>query len=122
MTDISSSPAGPSDPLFWRAGAIAATVVMSIVLVFLTIDSLSAIRAGGRNVPAYTVINQAIDYQMDFERHASVPVIGGEQLLFGQKFSAAPPGLGPAIEWVGSASQTLWRELSPYCLPAFRWS
>ena len=89
MTDISSSPAGPSDPLFWRAGAIAATVVMSIVLVFLTIDSLSAIRAGGRNVPAYTVINQAIDYQMDFDRHASVPVIGGEQLLFGRKFSAA---------------------------------
>ncbi|MFM9969360.1 MAG: c-type cytochrome [Burkholderiales bacterium] len=75
--------------MFWRAGAIAATVVMSIVLVFLTIDSLSAIRAGGRNVPAYTVINQAIDYQMDFERHASVPVIGGEQLLFGRKFSAA---------------------------------
>lgn len=78
------------DPAFWRAGAISSTVVMSIVLVFLTVDSLSAITAGGgRNVPAYTVINQAIDYQFDATLNMSMPVIGGEQLLFGRKYSVA---------------------------------
>ena len=77
------------DPKFWRAGAISSTVVMSIVLVFLTVDSLSAITAGGRNVPAYTVINQAIDYQFDSTLNMSMPVIGGEQLLFDRKYSAA---------------------------------
>ncbi|MEO6023292.1 MAG: c-type cytochrome [Burkholderiales bacterium] len=75
------------DPSFWRAGAISSTVVMSIVLIFLTVDSLSAIAPGGRNVPRYTVINQAIDYQFDAARNRSVPVIGGEQLLFGRKYS-----------------------------------
>ena len=78
------------DPAFWRAGAISSTVVMSIVLVFLTVDSLSAITAGGgRNVPANTVINQAIDYQFDATLNMSMPVIGGEQLLFGRKYSVA---------------------------------
>ncbi len=77
------------DPKFWRAGAISSTVVMSVVLVFLTVDSLSAITAGGRNVPAYTVINQAIDYKFDATLNMSMPVIGGEQLLFGRKYSAA---------------------------------
>lgn len=78
------------DPAFWRAGAISSTVVMSIVLVFLTVDSLSAITAGGgRNVPAYTVINQAIDYQFDAALNMSMPVIGGEQLLFGRNYSVA---------------------------------
>jgi nitric oxide reductase subunit C len=77
-----------NDPAFWRAGAISSTAVMALVLIFLTIDSLSAITTGGRNVPAYTVINQAIDYKFDTQRNASVPVIGGEQLLFGRKYSA----------------------------------
>ena len=76
------------DPVFWRAGAISSTVVMSIVLVFLTLDSLSAITTGGRNVPPYTVINQAIDYKFDATLNISMPVIGGEQLLFGRKYSA----------------------------------
>ena len=78
------------DPVFWRAGAISSTVVMSIVRVFLTVDSLSAITVGGgRNVPAYTVINQAIDYQFDATLNMSMPVIGGEQLLSGRKYSVA---------------------------------
>ena len=77
------------DPAFWRAGAISSTVVMSIVLVFLTVNSLSAITAGGRNVPPYTVINQAIDYQFDATLNMSMPVIGGEQLLFRRKYSVA---------------------------------
>jgi nitric oxide reductase subunit C len=73
---------------FWRAGAISSTAVMAVVLIFLTLDSLSAIATGGRNVAPYTVINQAIDYQFDSKRNASVPIIGGEQLLFGRKYSA----------------------------------
>jgi nitric oxide reductase subunit C len=76
-------------PAFWRAGAISSTVVMAVVLVFLTIDSLSAIKTGGRNVPSYAVINQAIDYQFDAKRGVSAPVIGGEQLLFGRKYTEA---------------------------------
>jgi nitric oxide reductase subunit C len=76
------------DPAFWRAGAISSTAVMAVVLVFLTIDSLSAITPGGRNVPSYTVINQKIGYEFNAERNASVPVIGGEQLLFGRRHSA----------------------------------
>lgn len=42
------------DPNFWRAGAIATTLVMAVVLVFLTIDSLAAIGTGGSHVPPYT--------------------------------------------------------------------
>ncbi len=76
-------------PAFWRAGAISSTAVMAVVLIFLTIDSLSAIQAGGRNVPDYSVINKAIGYQFDAKRAASVPIIGGEELLFGRKYSAA---------------------------------
>jgi nitric oxide reductase subunit C len=77
------------DPAFWRAGAISSTVVMSIVLVFLTVDSLSAIRTGGRNVPPYTVINREIGYRYDSGRAMSVPVLGGEQLLFGRRYGEA---------------------------------
>jgi hypothetical protein len=35
------------DPAFWRAGAISTIVVMSVVLIMLTIDSLAAISPGG---------------------------------------------------------------------------
>lgn len=73
------------DPLFWRAGAVSTTLVMLIVLAFLSVDSWSYIRAGGKNVPNYDVINQEIGYQYDWSRSADVPVIGGEQPLFGQK-------------------------------------
>ena len=49
------------DPAFWRAGAISTIVVMSVVLIMLTIDSLAAISPGGSHVPPYTVINQHVD-------------------------------------------------------------
>ncbi len=75
------------DPLFWRAGAISTTVVMVIVLVFLTINSLEVIRPGGRNVPPYSVINHKIGYDYDPDNHRDVPVIGGEELLFGRRYS-----------------------------------
>jgi nitric oxide reductase subunit C len=77
------------DPAFWRAGAISTVVVMSIVLIMLTIDSLAVISPGGANVPLYTVINQHIDYKFDAKRGSDVPVIGGPEPLFGKSVGAA---------------------------------
>lgn len=75
------------DPLFWRAGAVSTTLIMLVVLAFLTIDSYGYMSAGTINVPHYDVINQEIGYEYDWNRRADVPVIGGEDLLFGRKFS-----------------------------------
>jgi nitric oxide reductase subunit C len=72
------------DPAFWRAGAISTIVVMSVVLIMLTIDSLAAISPGGSHVPAYTVINRHIDYRFVPERGIDVPVIGDPEPLFGK--------------------------------------
>jgi nitric oxide reductase subunit C len=72
------------DPRFWRAGAISTTAVMLVVLTFLTIDSLQAIRAGGRQVPNYDVINQHIGYTYSWSRGFEVPVIGPAEPLFGK--------------------------------------
>jgi nitric oxide reductase subunit C len=77
------------DPKFWRAGAISSTVVMLIVLAFLTIDSLETIRAGGRQVPNCDVINQRIGYAYDWSRRLDVPVIGPTERLFGKSYSLA---------------------------------
>jgi nitric oxide reductase subunit C len=72
------------DRRFWRAGAISTTVVMAIVLVMLTIDSLDAISQGGSHVPSYTVINRHIDYAYDGKIGRDMPVIGKEEPLFGK--------------------------------------
>lgn len=77
-----------SDPAFWRAGAISTIVVMSVVLVMLTIDSLAVISPGGANVPPYTVINQHIDYKFDAKRGNDVPVIGRSEPLFDKPLDA----------------------------------
>lgn len=80
--------AGPGDPRFWRDGAIAATAFMLLVLIILTFNSLQVIReGGGGNVPAYAVINQKIGYEFDSASGTYKPVISGEQLLFGHKFT-----------------------------------
>ncbi|MDD2676479.1 MAG: cytochrome c, partial [Methylacidiphilaceae bacterium] len=65
------------DPRFWRSGAISASTVMIAVLVILSSDTLRAIRAGGRNVPEYTVINRRIGYAMDAATNRYRPVLGG---------------------------------------------
>ena len=78
---------GAQDPRFWRDGAIATTAFMLLVLVILTIDSLSVIRAGGANVPNYTVINQKIGYEYDSAASMYKPVIGDEELIFGHKYT-----------------------------------
>ena len=62
---------------------------MLAVLAFLTIDSLDAIRAGGARVPPYTVINQEIGYAHDARLGHAVPLISGEQLLFGREYTGA---------------------------------
>ena len=77
------------DPNFWRAGAIATTLVMSAVLIFLTIDSLSSITAGGSHVPPYTVINQTVSYVYDNKLNRDMPVIGKDEPLFGKLADAA---------------------------------
>jgi nitric oxide reductase subunit C len=77
-----------ADPAFWRAGAISSTAVMLVVLGFLTVDSLATIRAGGANVPAYSVINKQIGYEFDAEAQRYRPVIGADQPLFQRTFSA----------------------------------
>lgn len=72
---------------FWRKVAIWVTAGSFVVLILLTFDTLSKTQAGGSRVPAYTVINQFIDYQPDPSHQRFKPVIGGEELLFGKKFS-----------------------------------
>jgi nitric oxide reductase subunit C len=74
---------------FWRKTAIWVTAGSFVVLIVLTLDSMSAISAGGKRVPAYSVINHRIDYVFDEKRNAQVPVIGVEEPLFGKKLSEA---------------------------------
>lgn len=75
------------EPGFWRAGAISTTAVMIVVLIFLSINSMQVVTAGGANVPKYDVINQQIGYAYDWTRRESVPVIGGAQPLFGKVYT-----------------------------------
>jgi nitric oxide reductase subunit C len=77
------------DPIFWRAGAIATTVVMGVVLGFLTIDSVAIIAPGGGHVPLYTVINRNIGYANDSKLGRDMPIIGKEEPMFGKAVDAA---------------------------------
>ena len=77
------------DPTFWRAGAISTTVVMSVVLVMLTIDSIAAISPGGAHVPPYTVINRHIGYAYDGKVGRDMPVLGADEPLFGKPVTEA---------------------------------
>lgn len=72
---------------FWKKTAIWVTAGSFVILVFLTLDSLSQTAAGGKRVQAYAVINKKIDYQYQENLHKFMPVIGGEELLFGQLYS-----------------------------------
>jgi len=75
------------DPSFWRAGAIATTAFMCVVLAILTIDTLRQISPGGPRVPSYAVINRAVTYEYDPQRGHYVPRIGGEELIFDHKYT-----------------------------------
>lgn len=73
------------DPGFWRAGAVSTILVMSVVLVMLTVDSLADISVGGSHVPTYSVINKRIGYQYDDKRGLDMPTIGADEPLFGHR-------------------------------------
>ena len=77
------------DPAFWRAGAISTTAVMSVVLIMLTIDSIAAISPGGAHVPPYTVINCHIGYAYEGKVGRDMPVLGGDEPLFGKSINDA---------------------------------
>lgn len=77
-----------SSEAFWRKCAIWVTAGMFVVLIVLTFDSISQIRAGTARVPDYSVINYRIGYEFDRQRNLPVPVIGEEAPLFGRKLSA----------------------------------
>lgn len=72
---------------FWRKTAIWVTAGSFVILIFLTFDTVKQITAGSPRVPAYSVINNRIDYVFDEKRNFQVPVIGPEEPLFGQKLT-----------------------------------
>ncbi len=81
---------------FWRRSAAWVTGFSVVLLIFLTFDSLSQIKMGTdedlkngvtKRVPAATVINYKIDYQMSQKRGHEVPVIGKQQPFFGKIWS-----------------------------------
>lgn len=77
------------DPRFWRSGAISSIIVMVAVLTMLTADTLASMRVGGARVPAFTVINNAIDYQADAGTGIYRPIIGAKEPFFGKTYSEA---------------------------------
>jgi nitric oxide reductase subunit C len=71
----------------WRKAAIWVTAVMLLVLIGLTFDTIPRISVGSERVPAYSVINQRIDYVFNEQRNFQVPVVGDAQPLFGKLLS-----------------------------------
>lgn len=78
-----------SSESFWRKMAIWVTAGMALVLIALTFDTVRQITAGGERVPAYSVINQKIFYEVDAERGYQVPRIGEPAALFGEALTEA---------------------------------
>lgn len=81
---------------FWRRSAAWVTGFASILLIWLTFDTLGQISMGTdedlkagttKRVPAPTVINYHIDYKMDAKRGSEVPVIGAKEPFFGKEWS-----------------------------------
>ncbi|RUM74401.1 MAG: cytochrome c [Sulfurovum sp.] len=81
---------------FWRRSAAWVTGVASVLLIWLTFDSISQINMGtesdlkngiDKRVPAATVINYKIGYTMDAKRGHEVPTIGEKQLFFGKEWN-----------------------------------
>ena len=80
---------------FWRRSAAWVTGFATILLIWLTFDTIKQIRMGTdeelakgiqRRIPAPTVINYKIDYKYSEKRGLEVPVIGPEKHpLFGKE-------------------------------------
>jgi len=82
-----------SDNRFWQRSAAWVTGFASILLIWLTFDTSSQIAMGSdadlqagttKRVPAPTVINYKITYEMDTKRGHEVPVIGEKEKFFGR--------------------------------------
>lgn len=69
---------------FWKKAAIIITSFMFIVLIALTFETHTQIRAGTKRVPDYTVINKRIDYRFEEIRNCYVPIITEDAPLFGK--------------------------------------
>jgi nitric oxide reductase subunit C len=83
---MNDSPWWSSESL-WRKTAIWVTAVMAVVLIALTFDTVRKITAGGDRVPAYSVINKKIFFELDDERGYQVPRFGEQAPLFGKVLS-----------------------------------
>ncbi|QSA98035.1 cytochrome c [Methylococcus sp. EFPC2] len=84
---MSSAPPRWSSEDFWKKVAIWVTSGSFVILIFLTFDSLAKVQAGGSRVQAYSVVNKAIDYRFDAKQNRFIPVIGGDEPLFGRVLS-----------------------------------
>ena len=82
---------------FWRRSAAWVTGFASILLIWLTFDTLGQITMGTdddlkngvtKRVPAATVINYKIGYEMSTKRGHEVPTIGEKEPFFGKEWSA----------------------------------
>ena len=81
---------------FWRRSAAWVTGFATILLIWLTFDTIGQISMGTdedlkngveKRIPAATVINYHIDYKMSKKRGHEVPVIGKKEPFFGKEWS-----------------------------------
>ena len=82
-----------SDNRFWQRSAAWVTGFASILLIWLTFDTIPQIMMGNdtdlqngvtKKVPGPTVINYKITYEMSAKRMHEVPVIGEKENFFGR--------------------------------------
>jgi nitric oxide reductase subunit C len=78
-----------SSSSLWRKIAVWVTGISLITLIFLTFDTMSYIVAGGKQVPAYSIINQRVSYEFNDEKNRYEPVIGQDDPLFGKMLNEA---------------------------------
>ena len=81
---------------FWKRSAAWVTGFATILLIWLTFDTMKQITMGTdadlqngvtKRIPAPTVINYHIDYKMSEKRGHEVPVIGEKETFFGKEWS-----------------------------------
>ncbi len=82
-----------SDNRFWQRSAAWVTGFASMLLIWLTFDTIPQITMGTnadlqngvtKRVPGPTVINYKITYEMDKKRGHEIPVIGEKEMFFGR--------------------------------------
>ena len=90
---MSNRPSVWTDNRFWQRSAAWVTGFASILLIWLTFDTSGQIAMGtdsdlknkvAKRVPAPTVINYKITYEMSDKRGHEVPVIGEKEKFFGR--------------------------------------